>query len=78
MASFKPPDHFDLDKPNGWSTWKRTFLRYRRCTELDKKDQLVQIDCLIYAMGPRAENVYTQLNLTADDAEVFDTVLAKT
>ena len=28
-------------------------------------------------MGSRAEKVYTQLNITADEAKVFDTVLAK-
>ena len=28
-------------------------------------------------MGPQAENIFTQLNLTTDEAKVLDTVLTK-
>ena len=77
MVHFKPPEHFNFDEPNGWSVWRRTFLRYRQCTELHKKTQLQHIDCPVYVMGPQAKNIFTQLNLTADEAKVFDTVLTK-
>ena len=44
---------------------------------MSKKDGLIQVDSLIYAMGPEAETIITQLGLTGDEATNFDTVIAK-
>jgi len=75
--AFKPPERFDFSKPNEWPQWKRTYKRFHSCTEMSKKDGIVQVDSLIYAMGPEAEAIITQLALTEEESKVFNTVLAK-
>ena len=76
-ALFKPPPQFTFDKPSEWNNWKRTFLRYRTCSELTKKSEEIQIDCLIYAMGPRAEDILNQLTLSAADMKKFNKVISQ-
>jgi len=40
------------------------------------KDQLFQINTLIYTMGPKVEDVLSELNLSDDDQQVYTTVAA--
>lgn len=77
MAKFNPPDSFAFDRPNEWGEWKQRFQRYRIATKLNKGDGEVQVGCLIYAMGPEAENILKSFTLSADDQKKFDVVLGK-
>ena len=74
---FKPPAPFDFKDPSDWPRWQKSFMRFRSCTELHKKDSTIQVDSLIYAMGPEAENIIVQLGLSSEDAKNIDVVLAK-
>jgi len=77
MPNFKPPEPFPFSKPNEWPRWKQTFQRFRNCSKLNQDDEEVQIDSLIYTMGPQAETIYSQLNLTEDESKQYNTVLQK-
>ena len=74
---FKPPGQFDFTKPSEWPKWRQTYKRFHSCAEMSKKDGVIQVDSLIYAMGPEAETIIKQLGLTGDEAKNFDTVIAK-
>ena len=50
---------------------------YRQASELNKKDDTLQINTLIYAMGHQAEDILTSLKLTQDKLKKYDTVKAK-
>ena len=50
---------------------------YRRITELDKKDQEMQITTMKYCMGIKCESIIKTMNLTEDDMKSFDTMVSK-
>ena len=75
--SFKPPQKFDFTRPNEWPKWRQSYQRFHSCTEMKKKDGTVQVDSLLYAMGPEAETIVAQLALTADESKNFDAVITK-
>jgi hypothetical protein len=82
MAKLNPPDPFDFTNPTGWSEWKRRFLRYRTASELSKKEEEVQIDTLIYTMGPEAEAIWNTFVFpppadNRDMSKEFDSVMTK-
>ena len=52
-------------------------MRFYSCTEMTKKDGVVQVDSLIYAMGPQAETIVKQLSLTNDESKNFAAVMRK-
>ena len=64
--TFKPPENMDFDNPN-WIEWKSAFLMYRKITELDKKDQEMQIITMKYCMGIKCEAIIKTMNLTQDE-----------
>lgn len=67
MAKFNPPANFSFDKPAEWPEWKQRFERYRLATKLNKDDGEVQVSCLIYAMGPEAENIFKSFTFAGND-----------
>ena len=78
MSQFPPPESFDFTKPNTWSDWKQRFSRFRLATKLNKEDNEVQINSLIYAMGQEAEHVMKTFNFSeSEDPNKFDDVFAK-
>ena len=60
MAKFATPTSMDFDTPSSWPDWKTRFARFRLATELDKKEQAVQVSTLIYVMGAQADKIYSQ------------------
>lgn len=75
MPLFKPPDKFDVKNGSEWPKWKQTFLRFYRASKLNEEDEQVQVDSLIYSMGPPAETVFTQLSLTEENRSKFQPVI---
>lgn len=67
MAKFNPPTNFPFDKLTEWPEWKQRFERYRLATKLNKDNGEVQVSCLIYAMGPKAENIYKSFTFAGND-----------
>ena len=60
---------------NGFAGLKDTAKA--QASELNKKDDTLQINILIYAMGHQAEDILTSLKLTHDELKKHDTVKAK-
>ena len=74
--SFKPPENMDFDNPN-WNEWKSSFMMYRKITELDKKEEDMQITTLKYCMGIKSESIMKTMNLTDEDQKNFETIISK-
>ena len=58
-----PPEGFDFKRPDGWEKWIRRFNRFRIASELHKKSEEIQVNSLIYAMGPSADDVLTTFDV---------------
>ena len=78
MASFNvsPPDKFSF-KPNDWPKWITRFERFRMASELDKKPEETQVATLIYSMGDDADDIFSALQMTADERKKYDNVKSK-
>ena len=75
-AIFPPPEQFSF-KASDWLSWSKLFKRYHSISGLSTKPHTVQVDALIYVMGPLAEGLLTSFHLTDNDLKdfkkVFDT-----
>ncbi|XP_070167571.1 uncharacterized protein [Polyergus mexicanus] len=58
---------FDFNKPQNWDTYKSRFSRY--CIVAGVKESEHQVNSLLYAMGPRAETIFTSFGLSAAEAK---------
>ncbi|CAB4014586.1 Hypothetical predicted protein [Paramuricea clavata] len=61
--AYKPPDSFDFSKGETWPNWIRRFERFRTLTELNEKEDITQINTLIYTMGDQAEDILNSFKL---------------
>ena len=78
MSQFTPPRSFDFTKPNTWPDWKQRFQRFRLAAKLNKENNEVQINILIYAMGSETDNIFkTFVFAKGKDQNNYDTVFAK-
>ena len=73
----KPPDSFDFKQPDGWTKWKKRFERFRVASGLADESELKQVNTLLYCLGEEAEDVLTSTNITEDDKEKYNPVMAK-
>ena len=71
------PEKFNFSRTEDWPEWIHRFERYRQASELTKKDDTLQINTLIHAMGHQAEDILTSLKLTQDELKKYDTIKAK-
>ena len=76
MADFglKQPPQFDFKKKASWSVWIKRFDRYRLASGLSKKEGDKQVSALIYAMGPDADEILSQFQLSDDDEKNYAAV----
>ncbi|XP_067933016.1 uncharacterized protein [Watersipora subatra] len=74
MPKFNPPDGFDFF-PEKWAEWSRRWGRYRNISKLDQDEQEVQVDSLLYCMGPSSESIFNSLGLSDDDKKDYKKVL---
>jgi hypothetical protein len=70
------PEKFSFDAAK-WPAWKQRFERFRIASDLCEKPETRQVSMLLYCMGDAAEDVFASFKLSADDAEVYDTVLKR-
>ena len=85
MATVKPPEKVNFDKPEQWAQWSQRFKRFRTVTKLDKEKGELQVDSLIYIMGEDAEIIFRNMMfkredgtsglLTTDEKKNFDCVM---
>ena len=57
--------------------WKKLFDRYRIASKLAKDSGDVQVNTLLYAMGPQSEAVFSQFSLPEYDSRKYDIVISK-
>ena len=78
MQKFSPPSPLDFTNPAAWDDWKQRFARYRIATKLNTETEEIQVNTLIYAMGPEAESAFRTLQFTDDtEKDKYDIVLKK-
>ncbi|XP_056001795.1 uncharacterized protein LOC125656292 [Ostrea edulis] len=79
MASYQvqPSENFTFTKPEEWPKWVKRFERFRVVSGLSKKDEAIQVNTLIYAMGNEAEDIFNSFGLNEDDAKKYETVSDK-
>ena len=76
-TAYKPPDSFDFSKGERWPNWIRRFERYRTLSELNEKDEVTQINTLIYTMGDQAEDILNSFKLNATQLKEYKTIKEK-
>ena len=78
MAHLKPPDQLDSSPAaTDWIPWIKRFDRYIIASKLAKDSGDVQVNTLLYAMGPQSEGVFSQFSLSEDDSKKYDVVITK-
>ena len=74
MAKFSPPGEFDF-VPENWQSWSARWAMFYSISKLDKEDAAVQINSLLYSMGPASNSIFNSLGLSASDAKDYKKVL---
>ena len=79
MATFQiaPPEQFNFNQPDEWPKWIRRFERFRDASGLSEKDEVHQVNTLVYCMGDAADDILCSLGLTSDEKKVYATVKTK-
>ena len=72
-----PPAPFDFKNPEEWPKWIRRFERYRISTELNKKEELLQINAMIYCMGDEADDIFKSFTFAEGDEKKYSKVKEK-
>ena len=72
-----PPEQFNFSCPEEWPKWARRFERFRKASGLEEKEDEVQVNILIYAMGDDADDILCSFRLSVADNKNYDTVKAK-
>ena len=65
-SPLKPPKPVDFATTEAWPRWIKRVERYRVASGLDKKEDLIQVSTLIYAMRQDAEDVLGNFTLSED------------
>ena len=52
-----PPEQFNFSYPQEWPKWARRFEWCRKASDLEEKEDEVQVNILIYAMGDDADDI---------------------
>ena len=79
MATFQiaPPEQFNFSQPDEWPKWIRRFECFCDASGLSKKDDVHQVNTLVYCMGDAADDILCSLRLSEDDKKVYETVKSK-
>ena len=51
------PEPFTFSRPEEWVKWSRRFERFRVVSGLAQRDEEVQVNTLIYAVGDQADDI---------------------
>lgn len=75
--SFQQPGKFDFPKPSEWTKWLKRFERYSIVSGLDKKENEMQTNVVLYCMGDEAEDILTSFGLSVADKKDYAKVKTK-
>ena len=77
MLKLDLPEKLDFAKPHEWPDWKQRFERLRCATKLNKEDEVLQMNALIYTMGKEAEHVFKAFTFAEGDEKKYTKVIEK-
>ena len=72
-----PPETFNFSQPQEWPKWARRFERFRTVSGLMAKEEVIQVNTLIYSMGDEADDILRSFDLSDVDKRVYRTVKEK-
>jgi len=72
-----PAESFDFNFPNSWCSWVKRFERYRQASTLHEEEAKRQVNLLMYLLGSKGENVLSSFNLTNEEVENSNVVVAR-
>ena len=69
MATFQvaAPEPFNFYKPETWHKWIQRFDHFRSASGLEDKSGVTQVDCLMYSMGPEADDIFASFELNDEN-----------
>ena len=73
----QPPEPFTFSRPEEWPKWARRFERFRSASGLAKKDEVVQVNTLLYSVGDEADDVLRSFRLSEADQKKYSEVKGK-
>lgn len=76
VFSLTAPGSFNFDEPNSWAQWIRRFERFRLASGLADKEDVYQVNSLLYIMGEKSDDILNTLALTEQQQKVYETVKA--
>ena len=65
----QPPPPFDFKRHEDWPKWIRRFERYRIASEMNKRNEELQINTLVYTMGDEADDIFKSFRFESPDHE---------
>ena len=72
----QPPEPFTFSRPGEWPKWACRYERFRAASGLSEKDEVVQVNTLLYAMGDKADDVLWSFKLSETDQKKYSVVKA--
>lgn len=77
MPKFQPPDYFNFESPGEWKDWRARFARYAIISKLSTETANIQVNTLVYSIGPKAETVYSSFKWAAAEEKTLASTLDK-
>ena len=72
-----PPEIFNFSQPQDWLKWAQHFERFWTASGLVVKEEVIQVNTLIYSMGDEADDILRSFHLSDDDKKKYSTVKEK-
>ena len=67
----------NFKKPDEWAKWKRRFEQFLSTSGLDKENDALKINTLLYCLGEEAEGVLSSTGITEESRKKYADVVAK-
>lgn len=77
MPKFQPPEYFNFERPGDWKEWRARFERYAIINKLSEDSDDIQVNTLVYSIGPKAETVYSAFKWTEGETVTLVNTLKK-
>ena len=74
LSQVSPPEAFDFQAADKWDRWLRRFERYRLAAGLHSQPENIQVNSLLYSMGPEADDLLDSFHLPTGDLDRYDIV----
>ena len=72
-----PPETFNFSQPQEWPKWARRFERFRTASGLVAKEDVIQVNTLIYSMWDEADAILRSFHLSDEDTKNYTVVKEK-